>query len=198
MVESQSTCSQNSCMAKSTENDEPASILNHASEASTVSNSPSVEQIAQIQAKQTVPEDLNKPSQELHVPSASQGASRSTEGLNLISKLIEVEPAKQFTDHTKTEDASLGMPLKDSRRKGSSSPGSPPCDVFQDGRTEPTKQCIDHKQTDYPSFTKPPKDGKRKGSSSSISALSDIIQDIRTSPRDANISVENRPTKGMK
>jgi len=196
VVESQSTCSQNSCAVKSTENNGRASILKHATEVSTVSNPPTVEKIPQFQAKQSVPEDLNKQSQKLS--SASHEALKSGEGLNLISKLIEVEPAKQFTDHTKREDTSLGKPLKDSRRKGSSSSGSPPCDVFQDGRTEPTKQCIDHKQTDYPLFAKPPKDVKRKGSSSSVSALSDIIQDIRTSPRDANISAENIPTKGIK
>lgn len=196
MVESQSTCSQNSCAVKSTENNGRASILKHATELSTVSNPPTVEQIPQFQAKQSVPEDLNKQSQKLS--SASHEALKSGEGLNLISNLIEVEPAKQFTDHTKREDTSLGKPLKDSRRKGSSSSGSPPCDVFQDGRTEPTKQYIDHKQTDYPLFAKPPKDVKRKGSSSSVSALSDIIQDIRTSPRDANISAENIPTKGIK
>lgn len=194
MVESPSTCLQKSCAAESTEKNEHASILKHSSEASTLTNPPTVEQIPQIQAKQTVPEDLNKQSQKLS--SASQEASKSGEGLNLISKLIEAEPVKQFTDHPKTEDATVGKPLKDSRRKGSSSCGSPPCDVFQDGKTGPTKQCIDHKQTDYPSFAKSSKDVRRRGSSSSASALSDIIQDIKTSPRDANISAENIPTKG--
>lgn len=196
MVESQSTCSQKSCAAKSTENDESASIFKHTSEASSLTNPATVEQIPQVQAKQTVLEDLNKKSEKLS--SASQEASKSGAGLNLISKFIEVEPKKPFTDHPKIEDTSLGKPLNDSRRKGSStsSSGSPPCDVFHDGRTEPTKQSIDHKQTDHPSFAKPPKDGKRRGSSSSVSALSDIIQDIKTSPRDANISAENIPTKG--
>ena len=196
VVMSQSTCSQNSCAAKSTENDEHPSILKRTSEASPVSNLPTVEQIPQIEAKQTVPEDLNKQSPKLSA--ASQEASKRGEGLNLISKLVEVEPAKQFTGHTKIEDTALGKPLKDSRKKGSSSSGSPPSDVFQDGRTKPTKQTSDHKQTDYPSFAKSPKDVKRKGSSSSVSALSDIIQDIKTSPRDTNISAENIPTKGMK
>lgn len=196
MVESQSSCSQKSCAAKSTENDESASIFKHTSEASSLTNPATVEQIPQVQAKQTVLEDLNKKSEKLS--SASQEASKSGAGLNLISKLIEVEPKIPFTDHPKIEDTSLGKPLNDSRRKGSSSSssGSPPCDVFHDGQTEPTKQSIDHKQTDHPPFAKPPKDGKRRGSSSSVSALSDIIQDIKTSPRDANISAENIPTKG--
>ena len=192
MVELQCTSSQKSCA----ENEEGASISKHPSEASTLTNPPTVEQIPQIQAKQTVLEDLNKQSQKLST--ASQEASKSGKGLNLISKLIDTEPAKQFTDCPRTEDASLGKPLKDPRRKGSSSSGSPPSDVFQDGRTEPTKQCIDHKQTDCPSFVKPSKDGKRRGSSSSVSALSDIIQDIKTSPKNANISAESIPTKGIK
>ena len=199
MVESPSTCLQKSCAAESTERNESASILKHTSEASTLTNPPTVEQIPQTQAKQTFLEDVNEKSQKLS--SASQEASESGEGLNLISKLIEVEPVKQFTDHPKTEDATVGKPPKDSRKKGSSSSfssGSPPCDVFQDGQTEPTKQCIDHKQTDYPSSAKPLKDVRRRLSSSSVSALSDIIQDIKTSPRDANISAENIPTKGIK
>ena len=196
MVELQCTSSQKSCAGKSAENDEGASISKHPSEASTLTNPPTVEQIPQIQAKQAVLEDLNKQSQKLSM--ASQEASKSGKGLNLISKLIDTEPAKQFTDRPRTEDASLGKPLKDSRRKGSSSSGSPPSDGFQDGRTEPTKQCIDHKQTDCPSFVKPSKDGKRRGSSSSVSALSDIIQDIKTSPKNANISAESIPTKGIK
>lgn len=166
------------------------------SEASTVPKVPTVQQLPRNQAKQSVPEDLHKQSQKLS--STSQEASKSGEGLNLISKLIEVEPAKQFTDHRQTEDISLGKPLKDSKRKGSSSSVSPQSDVFQDGRIEPTKQSIDQKQTDDPSLARPPKDAKRRGSSSSMSALSDIIQDIKTSPRDAKVSAENIPTKGIK
>lgn len=192
----QSSCSQNLCAAKSTGNDDGVSILKQESEASTIPKVPTVEQLPQNQAKQSVPEDLHKQSQKLS--STSQEASKSGEGLNLISKLIEVEPAKQFTDHTQNEDISLGKLLKDSKRKGSSSSVSPLSDVFQDGRIEPTKQSIDQKQTDDPSLARPPKDAKRRGSSSSMSALSDIIQDIKTSPRDAKVSAENIPTKGIK
>ena len=155
--------------------------MKQASETSTVSKHPTVQQIPQNPAEQSVAEDLNKQSQKLS--STSQRAPQSGEGLNLISKLIAVEPAKQFTE--------------DSKRKGSSSSVSPQSGVFQSGRTEPTKQCIEQKQKpDDPPLARPPKDVKRRGSSSSISALSDIIQDIKTSPRDGNISAENIPTKG--
>ena len=195
LVKLQSSCSQNSDAVKSGGNDEGGSILKQASETSAVSKPPTVQQMPKNQAKQSVPEDLNKQSQKLS--STSQRASKSGEGLNLISKLIEAEPAKQFTDHPQTEDISLGKPLKDSKRKGSSSSVSPLSDVFQDGRIESAKQSIDQKQTDDLSLARPPKDAKRRGSSSSLSALSDIIQDIKTSPRDAKVSAENIPTKGM-
>ena len=194
LADPQSSCSQNSCTAKATGNDKGISILKQPPETSTVSKPQTLQKVPQNQVKRSVPKDRNKQSQKLS--STNQGASQSVEGLNLISNLIEVEPAKQLRDHPKTEDTSLGKPLKDSEGKGPSSSVSSLSDVFQDGRTEPTKQYVDQKKTDDVSLARSPKNVKRKGSSSSISALSDIIQDIKTSPRDANISAENIPTKG--
>lgn len=194
LADPQSSCSQNSYTAKEIGNDKGISILKQPPETSTVPKPQTVQKLPQNQVKRSVPRDRNKQSQKLS--STNQGSSQCGEGLNLISNLIEVEPAKQLRDHTKTDDTSLGKPLKDSKGKGPSSSVSSLSDVFQDGRTEPSKQYIDQKKTDDVSLARSPKDVKRKGSSSSISALSDIIQDIKTSPRDANISAENIPTKG--
>lgn len=194
LADPQSSCSQNSYTAKETGNDKGISILKQPPETSTVPKPQTVQKLPQNQVKRSVPRDRNKQSQKLS--STNQGSSQRGEGLNLILNLIEVEPAKQLRDHTKTDDTSLGKPLKDSKGKGPSSSVSSLSDVFQDGRTEPTKQHIDQTKTDDVSLARSPKDVKRKGSSSSISALSDIIQDIKTSPRDANISAENIPTKG--
>lgn len=178
--------SQSSCAAKSAGNDKGASMLKTTSESSTVSEPPNVQQMPQSQAKQSIPEDLNKQSQKLS--SANKATSKSGEGLNLISKLIEVKPAKQLINQQQAEDTSFAGSPKDDKRKESSS------DVVQDVK-EP-KQFINQKHSDDTSSARPPKVVKRKGSSSSVSALSDIIQDIRISPREAKTVAENIPTKG--
>ena len=179
--------SQSSCAAKSAGNDKGASMLKTTSESSTVSEPPHVQQIPQSQVKQSIPEDLNKQSQKLS--SANKATSKNGEGLNLISKLIEVEPAKQLMNQKQTENTSFAGSPKDDKRKESSS------DVVQDVKVEP-KQFINQKHSDDTSSARPPKVVKRKGSSSSVSALSDIIQDIRISPREAKTVAENIPTKG--
>ncbi|KAL9959501.1 hypothetical protein ACROYT_G032828 [Oculina patagonica] len=204
-AKSQSSFSQSACAAKSTRNDEEASILIPASESSVVSKPPNVQQMPQSQAKQSIPEDLNKQSQKL--------SSKSGEGLNLISKLIEAEPAKQVNHQKQSEETSLAQPPKDEKRKGSPDvvqkqaddtsstrqqkdfKGKGSSSVVQDVRIEPTKQFINQKEANNTSSARPPKEVKRRGSSSSVSALSDIIQDIRISPREARTAAENIPTK---
>lgn len=190
-VKSQSSFSQSACAAKSTGNDEEASILKPASESSAVSEPPNVQQIPQSQAKQSIPEDRNKQSQKLS--SASEATSKSGEGLNLISKLIEAEPAKQLNHQKQTEVTSITQPLKDDERKESS-------DVVQDVRIEPTKQFVNQKQADDTSSTRRPKDLKGKGSSV-------VVQDVRkfngstkqfVNQKQANDTSSTRPPKDVK
>lgn len=202
---SKSSSSQSACATKSNGNDKGASILKPACESSAVSEPPNVQQMPQSQAKQSIPEDLNKQSQKL--------PSKSGEGLNLISKLIEAEPAKQVNHQKQSEETSLAQPPKDEKRKESDVvqkqaddtsstrqqkdfKGKGSSSVVQDVRIEPTKQFINQKQANNTSSARPPKEVKRRGSSSSVSALSDIIQDIRISPREAKAAAENIPTKG--
>lgn len=185
----QPTFSQGASANKAAEKDERDALLKSASKPSTVPEQPSVQQMPQIQAKQSIPEDASKQPQKLS--SANKATSKSGEGLNLISKLIETEPAKQLVNQKQSEDTSLAKPVKDDKSKESSTSGD-----VQGVKIQPTKQLSNQKQNDHISSARPPKDVKRKGSSSSVSSLSDIIQDIRISPREAKSAAENIPTKG--
>lgn len=122
----------------STGNDEGTSILKPTSQPRNVDDTQNVQQIPQKEVEKLLPEDLNKQSQKPSSALSSQCTSKSGEGLNLISKFIDVEPAKQVVNQKQKDDSSSSRPgQKDVKRKGSSSSMSALSEMIQDIRISP-------------------------------------------------------------
>ena len=76
--------------------------------------------------------DLSKPSQQSPSLSITSEASKSGEGLNLISSPVDAESAKAPSTQTLSEDALASRSCKNSKRRGSCSSTSTLSDIIQD------------------------------------------------------------------
>ena len=86
--------------------------------------------------------DLSKPSQQSPSLSITSEASKSGEGLNLISSLVDAESAKAPSTQTFSEDALAFRSHKNSKRRGSCSSTSTLSDIIQDIKISPREAMV--------------------------------------------------------
>ena len=86
--------------------------------------------------------DLSKPSQQSPSLSITSEASKSGEGLNLISSLVDAESAKAPSTQTLSEDALASRSCKNSKRRGSCSSTSTLSDIIQDIKISPREAMV--------------------------------------------------------
>ena len=86
--------------------------------------------------------DLSKRSQQSPSLSITSEASKSGEGLNLISLLVDAESAKAPSTQTLSEDALASRSRKNSKRRGSCSSTSTLSDIIQDIKIYPREAMV--------------------------------------------------------
>ena len=128
-------------ISDATEPEQKYAIATQATQPSLVSN-PQKSQSEQTQLGGAGLNDLSKPSQQSPSLSITSEASKSGEGLNLISSLVDAESAKAPSTQTLTEDALASRSRKNSKRRGSCSSASTLSDIIQDIKISPREAMV--------------------------------------------------------
>ena len=138
----QPSVSQSSLLiSDSTEPEQKYEIATQATQPSMVSKQPK-SLSKQTQLGGTGLNDLSKPSQQSPSLSITSEASKSGEGLNLISSLVDAESAKAPSTQTLSEDALASRSRKNSKRRGSCSSTSTLSDIIQDIKISPREAMV--------------------------------------------------------
>ena len=138
----QPSVSQSSLLiSDSTEPEQKYEIATQATQPSMVSKQPK-SLSKQTQLGGTGLNDLSKPSQQSPSLSITSEASKSGEGLNLISSLVDAESAKTLSTQTLSEDALASRSRKNSKRRGSCSSTSTLSDIIQDIKISPREAMV--------------------------------------------------------
>lgn len=128
-------------ISDATEPEQKYAIATQATQPSLVSN-PQKSQSEQTQLGGAGLNDLSKPSQQSPSLSITSEASKSGEGLNLISSLVDAESAKAPSTQTLSEDALASRSRKNSKRRGSCSSTSTLSDIIQDIKISPREAMV--------------------------------------------------------
>ena len=98
---------------------------------------PKAAQSVKNQIAELVVADCNKQPERSSSFSTANEATKSGEGLNLISSLMDVELSEPLVNQKQKEDALASRVQKNSKRKGSASSTSALSDIIQDIRISP-------------------------------------------------------------